>query len=49
MYNKQFQAIMEYVAIFAIVILGLVSVGFISKVKDVFEDHFDECVEKIIK
>jgi len=43
------QSVLEYIVIFALVIMGLISVGFIPQIKSIFTDHFNECVEEMLK
>ena len=46
---KKAQAVFEYLIIFAIVIIGIISAGFLPKMKASFGTHFNDCVEVILE
>jgi len=45
--RKKTQSIAEYVLIFIMFIVGIISIGFMGKVKNTFQSHFTECVSEI--
>ncbi len=46
---RKCQSVMEYVAIFAVIITGLVSVQFLPKVKQAFNSHLQDCAKIILE
>lgn len=47
--RRKAQVVIEYVLIFAIVIVAIVSVGFLPKIKANFSNHYDKCVDVILE
>jgi len=46
---KKCQSVMEYVAIFAVIIAGLVATQFLPKVKQAFNGHLQNCANIILE
>jgi uncharacterized protein (UPF0333 family) len=46
---RKSQAVLEYVILFAVVIAAIISVSFFSNIKESLSNHFDYCVEEILK
>ena len=47
--HKKAQAVFEYLVIFAIIVIGIISSGFVPNIKTSFSNHFDDCVEVILE
>jgi len=47
--RRKAQVVIEYVLIFAIMIVAIVSVGFLPKIKANFSSHYDKCVDVILE
>ena len=46
---KKSQIVLEYMIIFAIVIVAIASVGFLSNIKGNFSEHQNKCVNVILE
>ncbi len=46
---RKAQTIVEYTVLFIITIVAIVSAAFFTNIKDSFSNHFDYCVEEILK
>jgi len=46
---KKSQVVLEYIVIFAIIIVAIAAVGFLPSIKGNFSSHYDECVDVILE
>jgi len=46
---KKSQIVLEYMIIFAIVIVAIIAVGFLANVKGNFSNHQNKCVDVILE
>jgi len=46
---KKSQVVFEYVIIFAIIIVAIASVDFLTRIKSNFSSHYEECVDVILE
>jgi len=46
---KKSQVVLEYVVIFAIIIVAIATVGFLPSIKSNFSSHYDKCVDVILE
>ncbi|MCK4912877.1 MAG: hypothetical protein KAS05_04045 [Candidatus Omnitrophica bacterium] len=46
---KKSQVVLEYMIIFAIVVVAIAAVGFLSNIKGNFSEHQNKCVDVILE
>lgn len=46
--REKSQVIIEYLIIFAIIIVAMASIGFLPKIRSSFSTHYDQCVNTML-